>query len=57
MEFNEKLLDIIVCPACKVDLQLKEDRKGLKCERCNRVYPIDDHGIPHLLEEEAVVED
>lgn len=57
MEFNEKLLDIIVCPACKVDLVLKDDKKGLKCDRCNRVYPIDDHGIPHLLEEEAVVED
>ena len=57
MEFNEKLLEIIVCPECKTDLELKEDRSGLKCGRCNRVYPIDENGIPHLLPEEATIED
>ncbi len=57
MEFNEKLLEIIVCPECKTDLKLKEDRSGLKCNRCNRVYPIDENGIPHLLSEDATIEE
>ncbi len=57
MKFNEKLLEIIVCPECKVELKLVNDGKGLKCEQCKRVYPIDENGIPHLLIEEAVVEE
>lgn len=57
MEFNEKLLEIIVCPECKEELNLKENKKGLKCERCKRVYPIDENGIPHLLIEEGEVEE
>jgi len=56
MDFNEKLLDIIVCPECKVELQLKDNKKGLKCNKCNRVFPIDNNGIPHLLLEEATIE-
>ncbi len=56
MDFNEKLLDIIVCPECKVELELINNKKGLKCTKCNRVFPIDDNGIPHLLLEEATVE-
>jgi len=56
MEFNKKLLDIIVCPECKEELELKENAKGLKCNKCNRVFPIDDNGIPHLLLEEAEIE-
>ncbi|NOZ12963.1 MAG: Trm112 family protein [Acidobacteria bacterium] len=57
MKFNEKLLEIIVCPECKTDLQLTADKTGLKCTGCNRVYPIDENGIPHLLPEEASIEE
>ena len=57
MKFNEKLLEIIVCPECKTDLKLTEDKTGLKCDSCKRIYPIDENGIPHLLLEEATVEE
>ena len=57
MDFNEKLLDIIVCPDCKTDLKLTTDSKGLHCDQCKRTYPIDDNGIPHLLLEEAQIEE
>ncbi|MCK5878448.1 MAG: Trm112 family protein [Holophagae bacterium] len=57
MKFNEKLLEIIVCPECKAELKLTPDSTGLKCSQCKRVYPIDENGIPHLLLEEATVEE
>jgi uncharacterized protein len=57
MKFNEKLLEIIVCPECKKDLELTADRKGLRCSQCKRVYQIDENGIPHLLLEEAKIEE
>jgi len=56
MKFNEKLLEIIVCPECKTELTLVNEEKGLKCNQCNRIYPIDENGIPHLLLEEAKIE-
>jgi len=46
------LLDIIVCPACKKDLNYSEAQQTLTCTACGRVYPIKD-GIPILLVEEA----
>ena len=46
------LLDIIVCPACKQDLDYNEVQQTLTCTACKRVYPIKD-GIPVLLVEEA----
>ena len=57
MAFNKKLLDIIVCPECKTELELLSNEKGLKCNTCKRVYPIDENDIPHLLLEEASVEE
>jgi len=50
------LMDILVCPVCKGDLQLntykEEDGQiiegRLRCEACREDYPIDD-GIPNLL--------
>ncbi len=57
MKFNEKLLEIIVCPECKGELTLTGDKKGLRCGQCKRIYPIDENGIPHLLPEEARIEE
>jgi uncharacterized protein YbaR (Trm112 family) len=39
--------DLWVCPACHGQFA-REDR-FLICEECGRRYPIDEHGIPHLL--------
>lgn len=56
MAISKELLEILVCPLCKADLELKSDSSGLKCTQCHRVYPIRDD-IPVMLVEEAKVED
>jgi len=52
---SKELLDILVCPACKKPLTMKENGESLKCGACRRVYPIKDD-IPILLIDEAVTE-
>jgi uncharacterized protein YbaR (Trm112 family) len=54
MAINQELLDILVCPLCKVPVKLTEDNQGLKCSQCRRVYPIKDE-IPVMLVDEAKV--
>ena len=49
------LLEILVCPACKHPLELKNNGQGLKCAQCHRLYPVRDE-IPVLLIDEAVIE-
>jgi uncharacterized protein len=51
----QELLDILVCPACKLPVKLTPDGLGLKCGQCRRVYPINDD-IPVMLIDEAKVE-
>jgi uncharacterized protein len=52
---SQDLLDILVCPACKKPLVVKDDGKSLKCTDCRRVYPIRDD-IPIMLVDEAVID-
>ena len=52
---SQDLLDILVCPACKKALALKENGLSLKCSECRRVYPIQDD-IPILLIDAATIE-
>jgi uncharacterized protein YbaR (Trm112 family) len=56
MPISKDLLDILVCPQCKADLELKPDQSGLKCVQCKRVYPIRDD-IPVMLIDEAKIEE
>jgi len=56
MAVNPELLKILVCPLCKVPVQLTEGGQGLKCSQCRRVYPIRDD-IPVMLISEAKIED
>ncbi|MEW6129501.1 MAG: Trm112 family protein [Acidobacteriota bacterium] len=56
MPISERLLNILVCPLCKVKVELQGDESGLKCPECKRVYPIKD-GIPVMLVDEATIED
>jgi uncharacterized protein YbaR (Trm112 family) len=51
----QDLLDILVCPACRKPLVLKDEPESLKCGECRRVYPVRDN-IPILLIDEAVTE-
>lgn len=48
----QDLLEILVCPACKKPLVLKTNPEALKCNACNRVYPVRDN-IPVLLIDQA----
>jgi uncharacterized protein YbaR (Trm112 family) len=52
MSVNKDLLDILVCPQCKGELQLEEDESGLRCEACRLRYAIRDD-IPIMLVDEA----
>jgi uncharacterized protein len=56
MAISKELLEILVCPLDKADLELKPDQSGLKCTQCHRVYPIRDD-IPVMLIDEAKIED
>lgn len=51
---DKELLDILACPVCKESVKLTKDKKGLKCSKCNRIYPIKDD-IPIMLVDEAIV--
>ncbi len=47
---DKELLDILACPACKGDVELKDNR--VVCKSCGRKYPVR-NGIPVLLIDEA----
>lgn len=47
---DDKLLQILACPACGQDVMLKDSR--IVCKGCGRKYPIKD-GVPVLLADQA----
>jgi uncharacterized protein YbaR (Trm112 family) len=48
-----ELLEILVCPKCKGDLEYRQEpTELLVCHACRLVYAVDD-GIPILLIDEA----
>jgi uncharacterized protein len=49
------LLEILVCPACRSQLNYSEPKQTLTCTACRRVYPIRD-GLPVLLIDQATIE-
>ena len=51
---NKELLEILACPACKSDIELKKEGEEEKivCTKCGRKYPIKDD-IPIMLIDEA----
>ena len=52
MGIDKTLLDIIACPKCKGDLELKDDESGLICTVCKLIYEIKED-IPNMLIDEA----
>jgi uncharacterized protein len=50
--FDEKLLDLLVCPQSHQPLKYDRENNELICEESQRAYPIRD-GIPVLLIEES----
>lgn len=53
MGIDKELLDILVCPKCKGDLELNEEEDGLTCKTCALKYPIKED-IPIMLIDEAL---
>lgn len=47
---DKELLDILACPSCKGDVELKDSK--IVCKACGKKYPIKD-GIPIMLIDEA----
>lgn len=55
MPVSPVLLEILVCPLCKVSVTPTPDQTGLKCPQCRRVYPVKDD-IPVMLVDEAKID-
>jgi uncharacterized protein len=49
---SKELLEILVCPQCKGDLEYDTEHQKLRCQACRLAYPIQDD-IPIMLIEEA----
>ena len=53
MSLPKDLLEILVCPKCKGDLEYRtEPAEELVCQACRLRYAVDD-GIPIMLIDEA----
>ncbi len=52
MTLAPELLEILVCPKCKGDLEHHLDPETLVCVSCRLVYAVED-GIPIMLIDEA----
>lgn len=48
----QNLLELLACPVCKKPLVLKVNPEALKCNACQRVYPVRDD-IPILMVDQA----
>lgn len=52
MALPPELLEILVCPRCKGDLEYRQEPESLVCHACRLVYAVED-GIPIMLIDEA----
>ncbi len=49
---DARLLDILVCPICKANLEYRKAEWELVCNPCKLAFPVRDD-IPIMLEDEA----
>ena len=49
---DARLLDILVCPICKANLEYRKQAAELVCKPCKLAFPIRDD-IPVMLADEA----
>ena len=56
MKITEEFVEMMICPACRSKLRLREDASAIKCSGCRRVYPIEDD-MPMMLADKATIED
>jgi uncharacterized protein YbaR (Trm112 family) len=52
MTISKQLLEILVCPKCRGELQYRERESALDCAECKLRYAVRD-GIPIMLIDEA----
>ena len=52
MTLSKDLLDILVCPKCRGDLEYRSEEPSLVCPKCRLRYAVRD-GIPIMLIDEA----
>jgi uncharacterized protein YbaR (Trm112 family) len=52
MTVPQQLLEILVCPKCRGELEYRESEPALVCHQCKLKYPVRD-GIPIMLIDEA----
>ena len=52
MSLDPELLEILVCPKCKGELEYRTEPEALLCRACRLVYQVED-GIPIMLIDEA----
>ena len=53
MGIDKELLEILVCPKCKGEIELSKNKDGLVCKPCALKYPIKED-IPIMLIDEAI---
>jgi len=49
---DARLLDILVCPVCKANLEYRKAESELVCKPCKLAFPVRDD-IPVMLEDQA----
>ena len=52
MTVDKELLDILVCPNCRGEVEYREPEQVIVCLECGYRYPVRD-GIPVMLVDEA----
>ena len=52
---NKELLEMLICPVCRQELDYRPQPESLKCKGCHRVYAVKDD-LPCMLEDEATIE-
>ena len=52
MGLSQELLEILVCPQCKGDLDYQTEPEQLVCNQCRLAYPVEED-IPIMLIDEA----
>jgi uncharacterized protein YbaR (Trm112 family) len=52
MALAPELRDVLACPKCKGEVEIREDENEIRCHGCRLAYRIDD-GIPVMLVDEA----
>ena len=52
MTIDQALLDLLVCPNCRGEIEYHEAEQFILCTKCGYKYPVRD-GIPVMLIDEA----